>query len=55
VTKLVNAQVDGPLIKALVGHSQQGVTYQSYFGGHTLHLLNEAIQKLDYSSPAIQD
>ncbi|MBY3144870.1 site-specific integrase [Rhizobium laguerreae] len=52
VTKLVNAQVDGPLIKALVGHSQQGVTYQSYFGGHTLHLLNEAVQKLDYSLPA---
>lgn len=52
VTKLVNAQVDGPLIKALVGHSQQGVTYQSYFGGHTLTLLNDAIQKLDYSLPA---
>ncbi|MBX9469461.1 MAG: site-specific integrase [Rhizobium sp.] len=51
VTSLVNAQVDGPLIKALVGHSQQGVTYQSYFGGHTLSLLNEAIQKLDYSLP----
>ncbi|THF50654.1 site-specific integrase [Allorhizobium terrae] len=56
VTKLVNAQVDGPLIKALVGHSQQGVTYQSYFGGHTLHLLNDAIQKLDFTQePAATD
>ncbi|WP_105004838.1 site-specific integrase [Rhizobium leguminosarum] len=52
VTKLGNAEVDGPLISALVGHSQQGVTYGTYFGGHTLQLLNDAIQKLDYSLPA---
>lgn len=49
VTQLVNAQVPDPLVKAIVGHSQQGVTYQNYFGGHTLQVLNEAIQKLDYS------
>ncbi|MDR6104084.1 integrase [Agrobacterium larrymoorei] len=52
VTQLVNAQVPDPLVKALVGHTQQGVTYQNYFGGHTLQVLNEAIQKLDYSLPA---
>jgi integrase len=52
VTQLVNAHVPDPLVKALVGHSQQGVTYQNYFGGHTLQVLNEAIQKLDYSLPA---
>lgn len=51
VTQLVNAQVPDPLVKALVGHSQQGVTYQNYFGGHTLQVLNEAIQKLDYGLP----
>jgi len=52
VTQLVNAHVPDPLVKALVGHSQQGVTYQNYFGGHTLQVLNDAIQKLDYSQPA---
>lgn len=49
VTQLVNAQVPDPLVKALVGHSHQGVTYQNYFGGHTLQILNDAIQKLDFS------
>lgn len=52
VTQLVNAQVPDPLVKAIVGHSQQGVTYQNYFGGHTLQILNEAIQKLDYRPPS---
>lgn len=52
ITQLVNAQVPDPLVKALVGHTQLGVTYQHYFGGHTLQLLNEAIQKLDYSQPS---
>lgn len=49
ITKLMRAGVAEPIVKALVGHAQQGVTQQSYFkSGYTLQQLDEALQKLDY-------
>ncbi|WP_418137314.1 site-specific integrase [Agrobacterium sp. El2ro-1b] len=50
VTRLSRADVPESIIKAIVGHAQQGVTQQHYFKeGYTLRQLNDAIQKLDYS------
>lgn len=50
VTTLMQSDIQEPIVKAIVGHSQQGVTQQNYFKeGYTLRQLNEAIQKLDYS------
>lgn len=53
VTQLMRTGVDLAVVQALVGHTRQGVTHQNYFKqGYTLQQLNEAMQKLDYSSPA---
>ncbi|MQB10836.1 hypothetical protein DXT96_13410 [Agrobacterium sp. ICMP 6402] len=50
ITRLSRADVPEPIVKAIVGHAQQGVTQQHYFKqGYTLRQLNDAIQKLDYS------
>lgn len=50
VTRLMQADVQESIVKAIVGHSQQGVTQQHYFKqGYTLLQLNEAVQMLDYS------
>lgn len=52
VTRLMQAGVPEPVVKALVGHAQQGVTQQHYFNeGYTLKQLDEALQKLDYNPP----
>ncbi len=50
VTRLSRADVPEPIVKAIVGHAQQGVTQQHYFKqGYTLRQLNDALQRLDYS------
>ncbi len=50
ITRLSRADVPESIVKAIVGHAQQGVTQQHYFKqGYTLRQLNDAIQKLDYS------
>lgn len=55
VTKLMQADIPEPVVKALVGHAQSGVTQQSYFKqGYTITQLNDALQKLEYT-PASSD
>ncbi|WP_187829681.1 site-specific integrase [Labrys sp. KNU-23] len=50
VTRLMQAGVADPIVKALVGHQQQGVTHQHYFRqGYTIEQLNDALEKLDFS------
>lgn len=49
VTHLSQADVQEPIIKALVGHAQEGVTQRNYNRtGFTLRQLYEAIHKLPY-------
>ena len=49
VTRLAQANVEEPLIKALVGHIQIGVTYGTYFkGGFLPEQLHAAINKFDF-------
>lgn len=49
ITVLMQADVPEPIVKAIVGHKQQGVTQQNYFkDGYTVQQLNEALQKLNY-------
>lgn len=56
VTRLMQSGVPEPIVKALVGHAQQGVTQQNYFKeGYTLRQLDEALQKLDFSLPLASD
>ncbi len=50
VTKLMHADVEEPIVKALVGHAQIGVTQNNYFKGYSIHQLNKAMQTLDYHS-----
>ena len=49
VTRLVQAGVEEPLVKAIVGHSQTGVTYSTYFKDSFLPVqLSEAIGRFDF-------
>lgn len=49
VTRLIQARVEGPLVKALVGHSQTGVTYGTYFTeGYLPSQLRDAINRFDF-------
>lgn len=49
-TRLVHAGVAEPLVKSIIGHEQDGMTYRQYFKeGFTLQQRNEAMQKLNYS------
>lgn len=49
ITRLMQTDTQESVVKALVGHAQQGVTQQNYFKeGYTLKQLSEALQKLDY-------
>jgi integrase len=51
VTRLMQAGIEETIVKALVGHQQQGVTQQSYFKqGYTMTQLNAALQRLDFST-----
>lgn len=48
-TRLLHANVVEPLVKSIIGHEQEGMTYKQYFGeGFTLEQRYEALQKLDY-------
>jgi len=54
-TRLLQAGVDGPLVKSILGHEQDGMTYGQYFKeGFTLQQRNEAMQKLNYSVPGAE-
>ena len=45
---MAQADVEEPKLKSLVGHSQSGVTYGTYFGeGFRPEQLREAINKFD--------
>jgi integrase len=47
VTRLMQAGVEEPMVKAIVGHAQTGVTQQNYFKqGYTLQQLSDALGKL---------
>ena len=49
VTRLAQADVEEPVIKALVGHSQTGVTFGTYFkGGYLPEQLHAAISRFDF-------
>ena len=49
VTRLAQADVEEPVIKALVGHSQSGVTFGTYFkGGFLPEQLYGAINRFDF-------
>lgn len=49
VTRLMQSDVPEPIVKALVGHEQQGVTQQHYFKqGYTVAQLSEAIARLTF-------
>ncbi|WP_306224946.1 site-specific integrase [Bosea beijingensis] len=50
VTQLLRADVPEPIVKALVGHAQEGVTQQNYFQkGYTVPQLKEAMERLKFS------
>lgn len=49
-TRLVRAGVPDAMVKAILGHEPDGMTYKQYFKeGFALQQLNEAMQKLDFS------
>jgi integrase len=49
VTMLMQADVDEPVVQAVVGHTRKGVTQQNYFKrGYTVRQLDEAVRKLDF-------
>ncbi len=51
ITRLIQAGVEEPLVKALVGHSQTGVTFSTYFKeGFLPAQLLEAINKFDFEA-----
>jgi integrase len=46
ITHLYQADVQEPIIKGIVGHTQKGVTQQHYFAaGYKIHQLKDAIEK----------
>lgn len=50
VTRLQQADVPEPMVQALVGHAQIGVTQQNYFKeGYTLAQLSDALGKLNFT------
>ncbi len=50
VTQLMQAGVEEAMVKAIVGHAQDGVTQQNYFKrGYKLQQLSDALAKLDFS------
>lgn len=52
VTKLTQNGVPNEIVKALVGHSQKGITLQVYFqSGYTISQLSEAISMLRFTNP----
>ncbi|CVI54557.1 Site-specific recombinase XerD [Agrobacterium deltaense NCPPB 1641] len=52
-TRLLQAGVADPLVKSIIGHEQDGMTHRQYFKeGFTLQQRREAMQKLDYGTPA---
>jgi integrase len=49
ITRLAQAGVEEPKVKALVGHSQTGVTFSTYFREGFLPLqLRDAINRFDF-------
>jgi len=45
VTRLSQSDVPEPIVKAIVGHAQDGVTQQHYFKeGYTLRQLSDAME-----------
>ncbi len=49
VTKLSQNDVEGSIVKAIVGHEQSGVTQRSYFkAGYKIEQLEAAINKFEF-------
>lgn len=44
VTQLLQNNAEGPVVKAIVGHTQEGVTYETYFKGFKIQQLKDAIE-----------
>jgi integrase len=54
VTRLMQGDVPEPIVKEIVGHTQEGVTQQHYFQqGYTLRQLSDALEKLDWPEPTV--
>ncbi len=52
VTFLMQANIPEPIVKAIVGHAQAGVTQQNYFKeGYTLRQLSDALERLHWPEP----
>lgn len=48
-TRLLQAGIPDPIVKAVIGHEQEGMTQKQYFKeGYTLQQLEEAMQKLSF-------
>ncbi len=48
-TRLLQAGILDPIVKAIIGHEQEGMTQKQYFKeGYTLQQLESAMQKLSY-------
>lgn len=48
-TRLLQAGIADPIVKAIIGHEQEGMTQRQYFKeGYTLQQLNYAMQKLSF-------
>lgn len=49
VTRLMQAGIEQPIVKAIIGHAQEGVLQKHYFtSGYTLKQLAEALEKLTF-------
>lgn len=48
-TRLLQAGISDPIVKAIIGHEQEGMTQKQYFKeGYTLQQLERAMEKLSY-------
>lgn len=49
VTKLMQTGIEQPIVKAIIGHAQEGVLQKHYFtSGYTLKQLAEALERLEH-------
>ena len=56
VTTLMRADVPEAMVKALVGHAQEGVTQQHYFKqGYRISQLRDALEKLSFNEESSSD
>ncbi|MGA0564923.1 site-specific integrase [Ancylobacter sp. VNQ12] len=50
ITTMMQAGVEEPVVKSVVGHTKSGVTQQHYFkAGYTLHQLQSAVEEIQFT------